>query len=442
MPSASSSESTVTTRFSSRDHDSSVQFVEPGPDRAGVADDEAAMHQVGDAGDRARGESQALPRRRAGPRRRRHRDRVPVVEVVGEADGDSPRGAAPSSAPITISSGPGRQVEVVESELEAPLGRVDEGGRPPARRSTGRWPPSESVRAEIMCASWTSPRFFDTGRRSTTTSRDPVDRKVLERIVARGRRAPSGGFSQGLRLVVVTDAQTRAARSPRSRRRTSTSRRGIEAVDLPRPGPHRRRRCARRTTRALPPAGQADRRGAGEIDWPVPYWFVDAGAAMMLLMLAAVDEGLGSGVFGLAQRLGGAPLWELLGIADDVASGRGRHRRQARGASRPAARARSGAGSRSTTWSAGSGGRKLPRLVQRLAGARIGATLSTSTLFSSFVASGLTAYLEARADAPFLLVGEAAGYRGARVSGNPVHLRAAAERGPGRPRRQRRSCTA
>ena len=53
----------------------------------------------------------------------------------------------------------------------------------------------------------------------------------------------------------------------------------------------------------------------GEIEWPVPYWFVDAGAAMMLLMLAAVDEGLGSGVFGL---LDWAPLWELLGIPDDV----------------------------------------------------------------------------------------------------------------------------
>ena len=29
-----------------------------------------------------------------------------------------------------------------------------------------------------------------------------------------------------------------------------------------------------------------------EIDWPVPYWFVDAGAALMLVLLAAIDEGL------------------------------------------------------------------------------------------------------------------------------------------------------
>ena len=59
--------------------------------------------------------------------------------------------------------------------------------------------------------------------------------------------------------------------------------------------------------------------------------------------------------------------------------------------------------------------------VERLAGARIGSTFN-------FYAAGdgarrrrsrLVRYLECRADAPFLLVGEAAGYRGARVSGLP-----------------------
>jgi nitroreductase len=52
-----------------------------------------------------------------------------------------------------------------------------------------------------------------------------------------------------------------------------------------------------------------------EIEWPIPYWFVDAGAAMMLVLLAAVDEGLGAGFFGF-HRLPG--LQELLGIPPDV----------------------------------------------------------------------------------------------------------------------------
>src|SRR5436190_18450436 len=33
---------------------------------------------------------------------------------------------------------------------------------------------------------------------------EPVDREVVERIVARARKAPSGGFSQVSRFVVVT----------------------------------------------------------------------------------------------------------------------------------------------------------------------------------------------------------------------------------------------
>jgi hypothetical protein len=56
--------------------------------------------------------------------------------------------------------------------------------------------------------------------------------------------------------------------------------------------------------------------------------------------------------------------------------------------------------------------------VERLAGVEIGAT------YNQYAGSGLrrrrlAEYLETRRDAPLLLVGEAAGYRGARVSGLP-----------------------
>ena len=34
---------------------------------------------------------------------------------------------------------------------------------------------------------------------------DPIDRDVLERIAATAQRAPSAGFSQGQRLVIVTE---------------------------------------------------------------------------------------------------------------------------------------------------------------------------------------------------------------------------------------------
>ena len=53
-----------------------------------------------------------------------------------------------------------------------------------------------------------------------------------------------------------------------------------------------------------------------EIEWPVPFWFVDAGAAMLVL-LAAIDEGLAAGVYGVPVEE--EQRWrELLGIPDDL----------------------------------------------------------------------------------------------------------------------------
>ena len=42
--------------------------------------------------------------------------------------------------------------------------------------------------------------------------------------------------------------------------------------------------------------------GAGEEAWPVPYWFVDGGAAVMTLLLAARDRGLGAAFFGMFEH--------------------------------------------------------------------------------------------------------------------------------------------
>jgi uracil-DNA glycosylase len=57
-------------------------------------------------------------------------------------------------------------------------------------------------------------------------------------------------------------------------------------------------------------------------------------------------------------------------------------------------------------------------VVDRLAAARIGDTFNQYRA-SRLLRGRLQAYLEDRNDAPLVLVGEAAGYRGARVSGIP-----------------------
>jgi uracil-DNA glycosylase len=63
----------------------------------------------------------------------------------------------------------------------------------------------------------------------------------------------------------------------------------------------------------------------------------------------------------------------------------------------------------------------MERLVERLAAARIGTTFNfyRDGAGASLRRRRLAGYLSSRRAAPFLLVGEAAGYRGARVSGLP-----------------------
>jgi uracil-DNA glycosylase len=75
----------------------------------------------------------------------------------------------------------------------------------------------------------------------------------------------------------------------------------------------------------------------------------------------------------------------------------------------------------------------MERLVGRLAGARIGATFNfyRDGRGAAVRRHRLAAYLSARCAAPVILVGEAAGYRGARVSGIPfTSERQVSGRGP------------
>ena len=61
---------------------------------------------------------------------------------------------------------------------------------------------------------------------------------------------------------------------------------------------------------------EPDKAGSrGPDGWAVPFWWVDTGAALMLLLLAATDHGLGAGVLDVADRDG---LRELLAIPPDV----------------------------------------------------------------------------------------------------------------------------
>ena len=139
-----------------------------------------------------------------------------------------------------------------------------------------------------------------------------VSRDVLERIVATVRRAPSAGFSQGQRLLVVDDPSLLAKLAEEDELE------GMEAwfasaaahvLVLTREQDYHDRYTSR---------DKLDATGGTEIDWPVPYWHVDAGAALMLVLLAALEEGLAAGVYGIVPQ-DQPKVRELLHIPDELA---------------------------------------------------------------------------------------------------------------------------
>lgn len=126
---------------------------------------------------------------------------------------------------------------------------------------------------------------------------DPVPGEILGRIVDAGLRAPSAGNSQGLGFVIVTEAGTRLTIASLADEKQYVSR-GFDPWISRAPAhivitvSEELYRERYREPDKLGPDGQ-------EMDWPVPYWWVDAGAAMMGVLLAAVNEGLGAGFLGV-----------------------------------------------------------------------------------------------------------------------------------------------
>ncbi len=123
----------------------------------------------------------------------------------------------------------------------------------------------------------------------------PVPSEAIRRIVDAGLSAPSAGYSQGQSLIVVTDGRIRAAVArlagePRYLDQDFEpwlSSAPVHLVVCVSAEAYRRR--YRRPDKASSMAAD---------DWPVPYWWVDAGATLMAILLAAVDEGLGAGFLG------------------------------------------------------------------------------------------------------------------------------------------------
>jgi len=128
-------------------------------------------------------------------------------------------------------------------------------------------------------------------------SSEPVDPEVVARILAQAQRAPSAGFSQGFAFLVLDTPQD-------VRRFWEATADDLDAPDSWLRGMMRApvvvvplsHKDAYLDRYAEPDKGWTDR---DEARWPVPYWHIDTGMASMILLLAAVDEGLGACFFGV-----------------------------------------------------------------------------------------------------------------------------------------------
>ena len=119
---------------------------------------------------------------------------------------------------------------------------------------------------------------------------EPVARPVLERIAAAAQRTPSAGFSQGQRLVVVTDPGA-AARRGGGGRGGGVRRRGLRPVgSAAAPRSSSRASASRSTTTATASRTSSTTRETRS-SRPTPYWWMDVGCTVMMVLLAAVDEG-------------------------------------------------------------------------------------------------------------------------------------------------------
>jgi nitroreductase len=144
-------------------------------------------------------------------------------------------------------------------------------------------------------------------------SPEPVAPEAIERILALAQHAPSAGYTQGQSFIVVTDAETKRAIAQLCGEEMYVAR-GFHPFVSAAP------------VLLIPCTSEAAyhrryqepdkiREDGAEIAWPVPYWHMDVGCSVMLVLLAAVDEGLAAGFAG-AHDL--APLRALLGMPEEV----------------------------------------------------------------------------------------------------------------------------
>ncbi len=147
----------------------------------------------------------------------------------------------------------------------------------------------------------------------------PLEPGVLDSLLADALRAPSAGNTHGVHLVVLEgpaetahywDATTDAGWRAGSRRYEGMARAPVVVLVYGDPEAYAARY---RQADKRPADGDGDGDG-DEVEWIVPYWHVDAAFTAMVLLLRAVDEGLGAAFLGNFR--GADDLAAVLGVPE------------------------------------------------------------------------------------------------------------------------------
>jgi nitroreductase len=125
----------------------------------------------------------------------------------------------------------------------------------------------------------------------------PLPPQIVDGILDCARRGPSAGFTQGVELLVLEGREQTSrywdVSLPEARQRGFRWPGLLHAPLLIVPFADKEAYLDRY---AEPDKGWTDR---DESRWSAPYWIVDAAFAAMLVLLAAVDAGLGALFFGV-----------------------------------------------------------------------------------------------------------------------------------------------
>ncbi len=142
----------------------------------------------------------------------------------------------------------------------------------------------------------------------------PVARDAIDSLLGLALHAPSAGFSQGWRFLVLDSPAARDAFWDATTSPDATPDSWLVGM---RTAPVLviafSDKDAYLDRYAEPDKGWTDR---DEGHWPVPYWHIDTGMASLLVLLGAVDAGLAACFFGVSRE-----HWDALHAAFQVPSG-------------------------------------------------------------------------------------------------------------------------